>query len=866
LAQRGVVPIEQKNLIGINRRDSSDRVQDNEFYTIQNLYFKTKCQLWTREGASYDLQASQVPLASKITGLHRHYNPNKERWTIYHCEPNSTSFPDPTTDLTLAEISGGDLFAGGAVEVMRFCYTWVGCGMESALNSHNRTGYVQGTFGSLVSAAANPGHQSITVSANTKGVRVTVPAFPSGVSSANIFAARGASTQMTYIGTITASGGSFDFKHFIGPVAAASDALTGLTGAAVTGGSLKPGVYYVAAAWITDTGAQEGALPTVYTPTSLCAAVQVVLESSDSAIQVGGLAAASTNGAKAAYVFIGTKSEKDLSMIWVGNIKTGETLTISSIPDGSNAQSHPDLAASDTTSAKFIGWVLPSAAGSGGALTARMGFLIKKDSGGTVTQIATGRTILWLGVTLVYDPIYASIPPGGSWGQSWYWGQIRTTNDKIGTQPYNWGRTIYPPSFTYLNGLSFFANGIDIIWQTDGRALGQIARASGTTLPPYPRFLATFQSCLLAAGAEAKNQIYSSNANSPQNWAAGGTGTAKRFVTIGDLFGDEATALGIFSYADQAINDPRSFFCGFKKNGVWIKDSFPDPSGGVGSPTQQLDGAEGCTSYRSIRQTPLGLVYLSPDGMVRLIRGAGKPVEIGGRVKPLLSHLQLDDSLAQKVTAVYHKGHYKLSYPSTPTSTYNDAELWADLQTAEGSTITWTGPHLVPVGGGIADQIVLNGESDDHSRLGVCSNSLNVAKLEDLSTYLYLGSSMSRTITTKDYRAGANAHLKRLLSLLAEIYFDSQFTHSVLFEAFLDDLYAQKNITLSSGAAVWDTSAYDLGAKFGSARFNEIAWHLSPEQNLSGRTAQFRITLVGDAQMILASMLIILKPERRIVT
>jgi hypothetical protein len=855
LAQRGLVPLTIRNLLGLNRRDTAERVRDNQFRKLQNWYFYNKGTLYKRFGSTHDLQAADIPGANRVTGMYRYYAPNGEKFTLYHCEPDSTALPDPTDDLTLTEINGGDLFNGGAVAAMRFAYSWVGMGVEGSYNSKNRVGYDSSDD---VSSGSNPGHQSITVSANTKGVRVTAPAFPSGIRAANIFAARGTSTQMTYVGTITSSGGTLDVTEYIGPYAARNDDFGTITvEQSAIPGSLKAGTYKVSLAWITDSDYPDNSTALPGPGVRVSDSETVVVTKDGSSIDVEHSLATSTNSATDCYILISAVNGSKIGpMVWCGNLKGTTSKRIASIPDNVNAQSHPDVNSADSNDPKFSVDCRSRSA----AIDVRNGFIIKKNEDGTVSEVFPSRSLLRQHFSLSSDPVSGSTISSNDY---WYFGYIRTSNDKwSGAQPEDWGRTIYPPEFTHFQGYVFFVNGVDIPWMTDGKSLGQIARVNGTTLPPYPRFISSFENGLIVAGAEAKNQIFGCNANNFQNWAVGGSGSAKRYMSVGDSFGDEVSGLGVWSLTEGANNDPRSYFVAFKRSGAWMKDTFPDPVSGVGAATEQLSGSDGCAANRSIAQTTLGLMYLGSDGVVRLIRGGGKPVPVGGSVAPFLEHLPKNDSLMRLCTASFHDGHYKLSYPSSSSSTTNDAELWADLRIEEGDSITWVGPHT---GLSIGQQIVLIGEGDDKRRLFCRMDAAGTGRADDPSTFQDFGTDISSVLESKIFRVGAEAHLKRWLGLLFDATYDSAYAHALLLEMFSDANYAQKSWELSQGEAEWDASSWSYGDEFSDNLSQELAWMLSPEGPLVGRTLQFKFTHTGNAQFALSSFLVPYIPERRMI-
>jgi hypothetical protein len=839
-------PLMVRNLRGLNRRDGGERVLDNQFYRLQNWYQPVKGKLYKTWGTTDDVTAAQIPGCNKITGLHRHYNQNREKFTVYHCEPNSTNPPDATSDLTLAEIAGGNLFNGAAVVAMRFCYSWFGWGVESTYNSKNRGGFVANT-----NAWLNPGHQSITVSTNAKGVRVTVPAFPTGAKGAHIFAARGTATEMTYMGTVTTSGGTLDVLNFIGPIAAANDALGVVTlGGSIGAGTLSPGTYYVSLAWVTDASVVEGGnLPGNFT--QLKPSTAVVLSPGQNTLTVGHSLATSTNGAKACYVFLGTQPANTHAMVCVGMATQGSSLIVTSIPNHS-AQSHPDI---QGVAAADGGSFDQSVRSANVVPTDRYGFLVKKGASGVLSEVMPSRTL-------------NNMIAGAGTPLGYYSGVIRTANDKsnfgAGGQPTAWGAPIYEPCFAFYNpnSLSYFVNGVDTAWQTDGYTLGQIApeKVAGTTtpLPPPARFIMTFKDQLVMSGAQSRNLVYGSNAYKPNNFAAGGTGTNARFLTIGAATGDDVSAIGIFSYSPDANNDPRTFLVGMKKNSAWMKDSFPDPVGGIGSPLEQLSGRVGTTAYRTLVQTKLGLIFLGSDGDVYLARGNGEPRSIGSSIKPLLEHLPASDALLQKCTAVFHDNHYKLSYPSSSGSTYNDAQLWADLRIEDGSPIDWVGPHT---GISVGAQVVLVGDSDDFSRLAVLGDQSGSVKLDDTSTLQHRGVTITSVGETKTYKFLAEMHLKRIMGAVFDCLYDTAYAHELLVEYFSDDKYDQVDKILSSGGATWDASSFDAGL-FTDAIESAVPAMLG-ENNLIGRTLRMRFTHANNAQFIISAFGILTQPERR---
>jgi hypothetical protein len=846
-------PLVIRDFGGVNRLDSGDRSAVNQFWSLTNFYQATRGQLSRRLGSTTDLSAAQLVGASRVNGIHRYYS-NGERFTAYACVPNGTAFPLPTSDLTLTEISGGDLFNGGAVTVMRFCYTWVGLGGESNFNSRHRGSFVPGA----TTAATQLGHQSITVSANTKGVRVTIPAFPSGIRSANIFAARGGSTQMVYVGSVFTSAGHLDVLSYIGPSAAKPDTIDQLATSASAGGTLKPGTYYIGIAYLIDNGAPEGvrydSLNATTVPLAKFTSITLETEGSiDVTAKAQAASNTSVNGATHALVFASRHLSSEFPMTFVGILKTNNTntLTISSIPADTNAHTVIDMVDDASPRHSFATCAFTEDS----AFNQRSGFVLVKDTSGTMTEVILSRG------NYISEGIGTTI-----------WGALFTSGDNAQGLTGDWetqyNATYFDPTIVSFQGRMILANGLNNLIHFDQSAMGFVAPTAMDDggggklpgpLPERPGFLMVFKSSLLAAGSKCRSLVVASNAESAHNWATGGSGFLLKFATIGDPFQDSVTSLGIFSYT-TGTDGPQSWFIAGKKTTAWTGSDIADPVAGISASLQQLSGRVGCGAYRTMQSTPIGMIFLGSDGDVYLSRGSGEPRPIGTGIKPILEHLGADDALMRMCTAVFHDNHWKLFYPSSSTSTGNDAQLWLDLRTADGRGVIWTGPHL---GIGCGAQTVFVGDGDDYTRLGALAGSSVVAKLDDPTTFADLGTTTAPVIEGKQTRLGAPAHLKRIVGMVFDAYYDRQFTQSVDLELFTENDYALVPRVLSRGGAEWDVS--DFSASLWSAADFQAVPCLLGATNLMGRTVKWKLTYTGTAQFILAEAVLLYKPERRLI-
>lgn len=910
--------VPSRNFLGLNVRDSGDKVKDNEFQLLQNAYQPTKGVFSRRFGSILD-QSTGFDLASRVSGVWRHYGSAGERTTLYHCVPDTNLIPDNTADLTLTDVNDGlgNLFNGGAVETLRVCYSWVAKGVEQTYNSRTRGSFpAAGTF--PIHASSNPAHQSIVLAATARSLQVTAPTFPTGVTAANIFVARGVNTDMVYVGSIFASAGTLMVREYIHALGVQNDVMDpGVDAYPILSstGTLKPGTYYVTFGWFFDTNCQEGS-GTAGTRVAVLSQKLVRVSGENNAIFVVGPQANSTNGATAAYVFVGTQPCTFMPHMVAGIVRSNpasqfNTLTISSIPRG-NAATAPWFQGSDSNGVQFnhavnscyigsLQWSVLTGHrekdGTQSRFQGRFGFLMAKDSSGNLYEIFPSRTWLFMSIFATEFSVYAG---DNAWNVANgfppqfhnFFQAPRTENDRFRltktattwVQPFPYQTPTIDPAFCYQNGISYMVNGADLIWATDGYTFGQVTSmkaASQTLLPPPPKFLLVYQNSLVAWGAYNDNLIYQSNANNPQNWAVGGTGSAVRFATIGDALGSGGTALGIFTPQTEATSSPSSFLIAFKKNGTWMIPTIPDPTSNTltgalqaftGGPLQQVSGRVGCTAYRSVVQTPLGTVFVGQDGNVYIINAVREPQRIGTKIQALLSHLVGNDYGMRQITAVYHDNHYKLSYPSAavaplgpPFSTLsvNDSELWADLRTEEGSPITWVGPHI---GRQIGPQIVLGGENDNLSRIYCDGLAIRTVIADSITTYADLAANGSAQaialkIRSKKFRYTLEGHFKRIMGALADMYLDFSFTNNILFEGFADSYYQSINKNLSNGGAVWDVSLFDQSF-FADAEWIGVPFTFGPD-NLVGRTFEWQLSSSDQAPLILGAMVPELKAEKR---
>ena len=735
--------------------------------------------------------------------------------------------------------------------------------------------------------------QNVTTASGQTSVDITLPALPGN--------ATPGSTFDLYFGS---HGGTL----YLGSQDTISAFDTGIKVASPSSG-LQPGQVY-----------NQGVLPTsgptanvtgtngpFPTNPSYTYATQVSVSGNQNTIQVNAPyydSGASPNGAQACYVFIGTQNPQNHPMTCVGIIRTsslagvlGSFIDIKLIPSH-NGQSCMQMIAPDQNAPVFWnqvndGWIGGVWYSIGKAFQARWGFLLSKQNGSSVVnEVFASRTLFQQMLGKLGSIAFQgdNIPLTGIIDLHNFAPAPKTQNDTYGptggmSAPYPWSYGVTDPIFCYLLGMSYFANGQDIPWQTDGYTMAQLApvQASGNTalaftpgssqtlLPPIPRFIYTYQNSLVVSGSQALNQLYASNANAPFNWATGGTGQLLRFVSIGDPTGAGVTAQGIFTPATEATNNPGSFMIGFKKNGAWMISTVPDPQittlvGTLNaqnpSPMQQISARIGCTAYRTVIQTSIGTIFFGSDANFHLINRVSEPIKIGTKVQNLLLHLTPNDAYMRKCTAVYHNGHYKFSYPSptaiTQNPIVNDSELWLDLRNEGNDPTYWTGPMQ---GRSIGSQCVLAGDNDNLTRLFADDGVVRTGIADDITTLEDFGNAIVSKMVSKLFRPAGETHFVRLFGAILDVNLNDAYTNRILMEYFVDQEYGSVPRVLSNGGAIWDVSQWD------NSNWADTAWQgfdfLLGETNITGRTFQFAMTTSDVAPFSIEAVTLLLKPEKR---
>ena len=853
-----------RDLQGLNRKDSGEKVRDNEFLKLQNVTHVTRGVHTKRFGSTFDLEPSDIVGENRATGIHRMTDVVNARNTFYICEPDKTIIlPKPVAgSFGVAKVTtaNGTLTFAGSRSLR---VTYVGMGQESQLV--------------IIPAPASGGAE------NAITITWTPATIPTQVRSINFFwTDAGSATSVAFVGVAKPADGTITIEAE--PIGIASlDDQTVYPGVAtvsgVTDGSgvLKPGNYHIGIMGVwRDTVGSSVSIKRIVSRFS------IRVKSPENAISVS-TDATPYFTAPWGYVFIGVVDPLLAPMQFVGFVKFGTTsLTITDLPKDINVASQPYV---DNDGAdRIYPWFSADGSGTTNEVTDDRGaFVIKRSPDDSLSEIMMNRTAHHLGHidkrngTAVkefkenmfqpdtVDPTIYDLYNTDLNMKVLINGFIFSSDDRK-ESAYLTSRDVsryVSPNFSDILGISIMANGVNIPLVIDGYSICFLCPKATTTpllaiLPRPPQFVGQLKNFVTFGGVEeTPNQLFGSNALEPQNWVTGGSGSALRFVTPGEFFGLGITAVGLYSL-DTTDQGPQTRQLAFKKNTVWTASTIPDPVGGIGTVMDELSNKTGCQAYRTVVNTEIGVMFLGSDAEPYLIRSVGEPIQVGRRVAPFLAHLAEDPALMKKCSAVFHNNTWKLSYPSTSTSTGNDAQLWANIDKEDQPRIQWNGPHT---GVNIDHQIVFDGEDDDLSRHATLSDQFGVATVDDTSTVKDFTTDIVSIVESKKYRFKNEVQAKRFFNMWFDLFYDSKFDHEITVDMFADEEFAQKVVTLASGGGVYGTSDWDQ-ANYTGELFKVAHVPIGPEI-LHGTIFQWRLTHSNPAPIVIAAALIEYAIERR---
>lgn len=120
---------------------------------------------------------------------------------------------------------------------------------------------------------------------------------------------------------------------------------------------------------------------------------------------------------------------------------------------------------------------------------------------------------------------------------------------------------------------------------------------------------------------------------------------------------------------------------------LWYGDILDDPSAQWVLASRRA----GCISANSVVETPYGLLYCGLESVYMVPSGGAVPVDVGWPIRPAIQAIPF--GVRHKVTALYHKGFYKLAIVP-PGSSTPIQQWWLDLRRGPTTIPSWWGPHL----------------------------------------------------------------------------------------------------------------------------------------------------------------------------
>lgn len=388
---------------------------------------------------------------------------------------------------------------------------------------------------------------------------------------------------------------------------------------------------------------------------------------------------------------------------------------------------------------------------------------------------------------------------------------------------------------------------------TDGKVFAQVVFDYGTTHVPKSKFITTFQESIAVgggpSGSEAYNNVYFSNAYNPANFSDTGSGANLAFVGL-EAAGEPVMGMGIFSIttADSGINT--QFLVGTRTK-LFKLNSIPDSTSFGSAYMEQLSNKVGLANHNTIAQTEIGTIITGLDD-VYLIRDSGEPSPIGQDIANFFKAESPAVGLNTSFwSAVYHDGHYKLSY-SLPGSATPNRELWLNIikTKANKGKPSWYGPHI----GRSFHYSVLDDplSQGDPSRRIIINIDTDSNYYADDPAYLQDFGSDIETVLEKEFIGdGGEFSNKKLVRFqirgraTGHINFESSWSaDGVLLENGITPFVPKQNVSdiLSQTTAVYP---------------------FFPVNRVRGRLLKYRLRSLTQQRFGISGLLVGMKPERR---
>ena len=275
---------------------------------------------------------------------------------------------------------------------------------------------------------------------------------------------------------------------------------------------------------------------------------------------------------------------------------------------------------------------------------------------------------------------------------------------------------------------------------------------------------------------------------------------------------DSVTGLGVVTTGGTSENpaSPIAIFTRTKSY-LFFGDIVDDPTAVL----IELSNYIGCISHRSIRPTPLGLMWCGERSVYLLQPNTTEIVDVGWPITPDIE--EIPPSRRSSVTALYHKGFYKLAY--TPVGgSQNTRQFWLDLRRGLLDVPSWWGPHThLP----ILD--MTNAERDQPSPVeidrafGVRENvsTGEIVRLDQSNTFTDVGGTTIVSILKTPNLDFGEPFLRKLFARTRVIGLPQSATETVTLEVMTDEgdaVTASPLIFAGVAGEPWDTAVWDTSS------------------------------------------------------
>jgi len=179
---------------------------------------------------------------------------------------------------------------------------------------------------------------------------------------------------------------------------------------------------------------------------------------------------------------------------------------------------------------------------------------------------------------------------------------------------------------------------------------------------------------------DKSNYICFSEPNEP--WKIAATDGEVSDIRIGDNITEPVTHVTVNSVATDAQGIKGQLVV-FTSRRVVTYDGLPPVSGnptGVAFHSVALADV-GCVAYKTVQQTPAGLMFLGTDGLVYIIPkfSNGGPLPVSRTIESVFNRLTLNQQ--RNCAAVYDDGQYKISVPEVNQSSEENGEAYRVIDT-----------------------------------------------------------------------------------------------------------------------------------------------------------------------------------------